>query len=148
LDRPLLPKCPNTEGTATDDGVRRLVHGKTTNGIISAAYRVHAKLGPGLLERPYHVCLRHELERMKMNVESEKMLPVVYDGLTIDTGYRIDLLVEDEVIVEVKSVESILPIHEAQLLTYLKLSRKRVGLLINFNVVTLREGIRRRIYGF
>jgi GxxExxY protein len=72
----------------------------------------------------------------------------VYDGLTIDTGYRIDLLIEDEVIVEVKSVESILPIHEAQLLTYLKLSRKRVGLLINFNVVTLREGIRRRIYGF
>jgi GxxExxY protein len=85
---------------------------------------------------------------MKMDVESEKMLPVVYDGLTIDTGYRVDLLVEDEVIVEVKSVESILPIHEAQLLTYLKLSRKRVGLLVNFNVVTLREGIRRRIYGF
>ena len=81
-------------------------------------------------------------------VESEKTLPVVYEGIIIALGYRIDMLVDDTVIVEIKSVESILPIHEAQLLTYLRLSRKRVGLLINFNVVRLREGIRRRILGF
>jgi GxxExxY protein len=148
VDRQLLAKGTNTEDTATDDGVRRLVHGKTSNSIISAAYRVHGKLGPGLLERPYHACLKYELERMNLMVESEKILPVVYDDFTIDTGYRIDLLVDDVVIVEIKSVESLLPVHEAQLLTYLKLARKRVGLLINFNVAMLRQGIRRLIYGF
>jgi GxxExxY protein len=144
----LLDECANTEDTATDDGVRRLVHGKITNGIISAAYRVHSRLGPGLLERPYRQCLRYELEKMGAIVECEKTLPVVYEGITIDTGYRLDLLVDHEVIVEVKSVESILPVHEAQLLTYLRLSVKRVGLLINFNVARLRDGIRRRINGF
>lgn len=100
------------------------------------------------MERPYRECLRYELKKIGAIVESEKMLPVVYDEITIDTGYRIDLLVDHEVIVEVKAVESILPVHEAQLLTYLRLSVKRVGLLINFNVAHLREGIRRRINGF
>jgi GxxExxY protein len=83
-----------------------------------------------------------------VSVETEKVLPVVYDGLTIEFGYRIDLLVDDTVIVEVKAVETLLPVHEAQLLSYLKLSRKRVGLLINFNVAHLRDGIRRKICGF
>jgi GxxExxY protein len=85
---------------------------------------------------------------MNVAFESEKILPVVYDGITIETGYRIDLLVEQQVIVEIKAVEAILPVHEAQLLTYLKLSGKRVGLLINFNVVRLRQGICRRICGY
>jgi GxxExxY protein len=128
LDRHLLTKSTNTEVTDTNGDRPRLIHGKTTHSILSAAYRVHSRLGPGLLERPYQECLRHELVRMGTEVESEKILPVVYDGITIELGYRIDLLVDREVIVEVKSVESILPVHEAQLLTYLRLSRKRVGL--------------------
>jgi len=125
-----------------------LVHGQITHSILSAAYRVHSKLGPGLLERSYRVCLCHELLRINLIVETEKLLPVEYDGLTIDMAYRVDLLVEDAVIVEVKAVEAILPVHEAQLLTYLRLSRKRVGLLINFNVAHLKDGIRRRICGY
>jgi len=133
-----------TEGTETN-GTTTLVHGKTTNSILSAAYRVHAKLGPGLLERPYHACLCHELSKMKVAFESEKVLPVLYDDLTIQLGYRVDLLVQREVIVEVKAVETILPVHEAQLLSYMKLSGTRVGLLLNFNVVRFREGIRRRV---
>jgi GxxExxY protein len=94
------------------------------------------------------VCLCHELRRQKVAFEVEKILPVEYDDLTIDLGYRVDILVENIVIVEIKAVEAILPVHEAQLLSYLKLSGKRVGLLINFNVAHLREGIRRRICGF
>ena len=85
----MLDKCANTEDTATDDGVRRLVHGKTTNAIISAAHRVHSKLGPGLLERPYRQCLRYELEKMGSIVECEKILPVVYEGITIETGIEL-----------------------------------------------------------
>lgn len=125
-----------------------LVHGQVTNTILSSAYRVHSKLGPGLLERPYLVCLCHELRRLNLAIETEKLLPVEYDGLTIDLAYRIDILAEDAVIVEVKAIETILPIHEAQLLSYLKLSQKRVGLLINFKVAHLRDGIRRRICGY
>ena len=125
-----------------------LVHGKLTNGILASAYRVHSKLGPGLLERPYRVCLGHELSACGLRFEAEKILPVGYDGLIIDMGYRIDLLVENEVIVEVKSVDTILPVHEAQLLSYLRLGGKRVGLLINFNVAHLRQGIRRRVCGY
>lgn len=138
----------NTESTDTNGARTRLIHGKTTHSILSAAYKVHSRLGPGLLERPYRECLRHELVRMDARVECEKILPVVYEGVTIELGYRIDMVVDDAVIVEVKSVESILPVHEAQLLTYLRLSHKRVGLLLNFNVFRLREGIRRRILGY
>ena len=136
-------------GTERDGGHGfNLVHGQITNSILSSAYRVHSKLGPGLLERSYRVCLCHELHRLNLAVETEKLLPIEYDGLTIDLGYRVDLVVENLVIVEVKAVETILPVHEAQLLTYLRLSRKRVGLLINFNVAHLRDGIRRRICGY
>ena len=143
-------KTATTEGTDTDGGHgdQHLVHGQLTNGILSCAYRVHSKLGPGLLERPYRVCLCHELSRLKLKFETEKLLPVEYDGLTIDLAYRIDILVEDAVVIEVKAIEAILPVHEAQLLSYLKLSRKRVGLLINFNVAHLRDGIRRRVCGY
>jgi GxxExxY protein len=105
--------------------------------------RVHTALGPGLLESAYEACLLHELRKMGLKAVSQLALPIVYDGVTIDTGYRIDCLVEDLVIVELKAVEKILPIHETQLISYLKLSKKQLGLLINFNVVHLKEGIKR-----
>lgn len=125
-----------------------LVHGQVTDSILSAAHKVHSRLGPGLLERPYKMCLALELQRLGLSIEIEKPFPVEYDGVTISLGYRVDLLVDDKVIVEVKAVETILPVHEAQLLSYLKLARRRVGLLINFNVASLRQGIRRRVCGY
>ena len=105
--------------------------------------KVHTALGPGLLESVYEKCLKHELVKRGLRVESQMWLPVVYDGTEMEGGYKIDLLVEEIVVVELKVVEQILPIHKAQLLSYLKLSNKNVGLLINFNVVHLRDGIRR-----
>lgn len=114
-----------------------------TEKIIGCAIRVHRALGPGLLESTYEVCLVHELNKAGLGVRSQVALPVVYDGITLDAGYRIDLLVEDTVIVELKSVDSLHPIHEAQMISYLKLSGKKVGLLINFNVTLLKNGIKR-----
>jgi len=114
-----------------------------TGSIVDAAMKVHTALGPGLLESVYEKCLKHELVKRGLRVESQMWLPVVYDGTEIEGGYKIDLLVEEIVVVELKVVEQILPIHKAQLLSYLKLSNKNVGLLINFNVVHLRDGIRR-----
>jgi GxxExxY protein len=116
-----------------------------TRAIIGAAIDVHRHLGPGLLESAYEQCLCHELHLCGLAFERQVDLPVSYRGLNLDCGYRIDLIVEKEVLLELKAIERILPIHEAQLLTYLKLSRKRVGLLINFNVPVLTQGIRRRI---
>jgi GxxExxY protein len=113
--------------------------------IIHAAMRVHSALGPGLLEGAYEACLRHELTNRGVEVKSQVVLPVEYDGTMIDAGYRLDLLVEDLVIVELKAVEKLALIHEAQLLTYLKLSKKRVGLLLNFNVVQMKDGIKRMV---
>ena len=101
-----------------------------------------------MLERPYRVCMAHELDKLGVRFEVEKVFPVTYDGISIEFGYRVDLLVEEVVVVEIKAVENILPVHEAQLLSYLKLSGIRVGLLINFNVAHLRQGIRRRICGY
>lgn len=129
-------------------GGHGLVHGQTTSAIIAAACRVHSRLGPGLLESAYKACLLHELLAAGHNVETEKLLPVHYDGTRVELGYRIDMLVDDVVIVEIKSVETILPVHEAQLISYLRLSGKRVGLLVNFNVAHLRQGVRRRIVGY
>ena len=116
-----------------------------TEKIIGAAMKVHSALGPGLLESAYQVCLFRELEKQGVAVDSEVVLPVIYDGEIIDAGYRMDLLVEDQVVVELKSVDKVLPIHEAQLITYLKLGNKKVGLLINFNVLHLKDGITRRV---
>ena len=116
-----------------------------SGAIVDAAMKVHTALGPGLLESAYEACLLHELRKRRMKAFSQVVLPVIYDGVTIDTGYRLDLLVEDSVIVELKAVEKILPIHEAQLLSYLKLSGKQVGLLMNFNVVRLKHGIKRMV---
>lgn len=116
-----------------------------TGSIVDAAIKVHTALGPGLLESVYEKCLRHELLKRGLRVETQVWVPVVYDGLEIEGGYKIDLLVEDSVVVELKVVEQLLPIHRAQLLSYLKLTKKEVGLLINFNVVHLRDGIRRLV---
>jgi GxxExxY protein len=111
--------------------------------IVDAAIKVHTAIGPGLLESAYEECLAYELRKRGIKVATQVVLPLVYDGVRIDAGYRLDLLVEDVVIVEVKSVERFAPIHEAQLLAYLRLSGLRLGLLINFNVLHLKDGIKR-----
>jgi GxxExxY protein len=116
-----------------------------TGKVIGAAIEVHRALGPGLLESAYEECLCHELTLQKMAFERQKPLPVEYKGIKLDCGYRLDLLVENAVVVEIKAAEAIQPIHEAQLLTYLKIGEWRLGLLINFNVPILKDGIRRRI---
>ncbi|MGH9531459.1 MAG: GxxExxY protein [Terriglobales bacterium] len=120
---------------------------EVTGAIIAAAMKVHSALGPGLLESAYEACLMHELKKAGLRAESQVALPVVYDGVRIDLGYRLDLLVEDLVIVELKAVEAITDVHKAQLISYLKLSGKNVGLLLNFNVTHLRDGIRRFVSG-
>lgn len=124
----------------------KLYEEKLTREIIGAAIEVHRELGPGLLESSYEVCLSRELELRGISFEFEKPLPLEYKGVRLDCGYRLDLLVAGVVIVEVKSVEALAPIHEAQLLTYLKLTGVKVGLLINFNVVVLKAGLRRLVH--
>ena len=114
-----------------------------THKIIGAAIEVHRELGPGLLESAYEACLIHELQLRGLKVESQQPLPVFYKDVMLDCGYRLDLVVEDQVIVELKSIHAIAPIHEAQLLSHLKLSDYKRGLLINFNVKMLKDGIRR-----
>jgi GxxExxY protein len=114
-----------------------------TGKIIDAAMRVHSKLGPGLLESAYEACLAYELRKRGLKVLTQVGLPVTYDEVQLDVGYRIDLLVEDEIIVELKAVDEIAPIHQAQLLSYLKLSGRKIGLLLNFNVRRLKNGIHR-----
>lgn len=116
-----------------------------TSRIIKGAMNVHSALGPGLLESAYRACLREELVSQGTSLQCEWPLPVHYNGVAVDVGYRVDLLVEDLVVVELKSVEKLGRVHEAQLLSYLKLSQRSVGLLINFNVVHLRHGIRRMV---
>jgi GxxExxY protein len=118
---------------------------RITGEIVDAAMRVHTALGPGMLESVYEKCLKHELVKRGLRVESQVWVPVIYDGVKIEGGYKIDLLVQSEVVVELKVVEQVLEVHKAQLLSYLKLSDKHVGLLINFNVVHLRDGIRRLV---
>jgi GxxExxY protein len=111
--------------------------------VIDAAYAVHSKLGPGLLESVYEKCLAHAIRRRGLLVQRQVLLPIEFEGLRVSSGLRLDLLVNDCVIVEVKAVEGVLPVHRAQLLTYMKLSGHRVGLLINFNVPLIRVGIAR-----
>jgi GxxExxY protein len=111
--------------------------------IVDSALTVHRKLGPGLLERIYEQCLIQELTLRCIKIESQVILPIEYKGLRIDEALRIDILVEDVVVIEIKAVETILPVHEAQLLTYLRLSNKRLGLLINFNSPMIKDGIKR-----
>ena len=116
-----------------------------TQAIIGAAIDVHRALGPGLLESAYKECLCRVLELKQLQFEKEKGLPLEYKGLILEQGYRVDVLVLNRVVVEVKAVEVVLPVHEAQLMTYMRLGGWRVGLLINFNVPVLKDGIRRRV---
>ncbi|HEY9283669.1 MAG TPA: GxxExxY protein [Pyrinomonadaceae bacterium] len=121
---------------------------RVTEVIIGAAMEVHRQIGPGLLESAYQQCLCRELEVRGIRFERERPLPLEYKGVRCECGYRLDLLVEGEVVVEIKSVEALAPIHEAQLLTYLRLGGWRVGLLINFNVPLLKQGVRRKVLNF
>ncbi len=116
---------------------------KVASKIVDAAFAVHTTLGPGLLESVYEVCLLHELEKRGLKAERQVLLPVVYDNLRLDAGLRLDLVVENRVVVELKAVEMLLPVHKAQVLTYLKLSGHRLGLLVNFNSVLIKDGIQR-----
>jgi GxxExxY protein len=116
-----------------------------TEKILGCAYSVHTALGPGLLESAYEECLYYELQQAKLKVEKQKPLPLVYKEVKLDAGYRIDLLIENTVVIEIKSVEALNEVHAAQLLTYLKLSGTKIGLLINFNVSSLKNGIKRFI---
>ena len=119
-----------------------------TGAIITAAMKVHTALGPGLLESAYEACMVYELEKMGMRVEQQKPVPVVYDGIKVDCGFRADVLVEGQVVAELKAKESLHPIDEAQLLSHLRLMRLRVGLLINFHVVSLKDGIKRMVNSY
>jgi len=121
---------------------------RVTERVIGAAIEVHRAIGPGLLESAYEACLAFELVERGLEIERQKPLPVVYKGVSLECGYRLDLLVEGMVIVEIKAVDRLMPIHQAQLLSYLKLSGYRVGLLINFNTKVLKDGIRRVVNDF
>lgn len=111
--------------------------------ILDSAYSVHTGLGPGLLENTYELAMVHELGKRGIKVQRQVLLPVVYDGVDLGAGLKLDLLVEECIVVELKAIESILPVHEAQLMTYLKLAKKRLGFLINFNVASMKAGIDR-----
>lgn len=116
-----------------------------THEILDSAYKVHSKLGPGLLESAYQACLVYELRKKGLKVEVEKPLPLIYEEVKLECGYRVDLLVENKVVVELKTVEAFTDVHTAQVLTYLKLSDCKVGLLINFYTKSLKDGIKRLI---
>ena len=127
---------------------RKLIHEELTEQVIGAAMEVHKALGPGLLESVYEECLCHELHLRGLRFQRQVTVPVIYKGVSLDCGYRLDLIIENIVILELKCVERVLAIHEAQLLTYLKLLDKPVGFIINFNVPILRQGIVRKVFDF
>lgn len=126
-------------------GGTELVLKDLTGSVIGAAIEVHRELGPGLLESAYQACLARELSLRNIGFEQQKALPVSYKGEAIDCGYRLDFVVDDKLVIELKAVEALHDVHDAQLLTYLKLTGCKVGLLINFNVAVLKNGIRRRV---
>ncbi len=111
--------------------------------VVDSAFKVHKALGPGLLESAYEACLAHELTARRLSLQRQVPIPIVYEGLRLEAGFRIDLLVADQVIIEIKAIDKEAPIHIAQLLTYLRFSGKRLGFLINFNVTAIKHGVRR-----
>jgi len=145
MGKPLRPRVKRvgSEHVLETFGRKKMDTNQLTGQIIGSAIEVHKALGPGLLESVYEKCLCHEFGLRHMHYRNQQELPVEYKGIKLDCGYRIDLLVEDLVILELKSVNSLEPIHDAQLLTYLKLTSVKVGLLINFNVPVLKQGIKR-----
>ncbi len=114
-----------------------------SGAVVDAAMKIHSALGPGLLESAYAACLKHELIKRGFRVSCEVPLPVVYDGVRLEAGYRLDMVVEDTVVVELKAIEALAPIHQAQIISYLKLSGKPIGLLINFHSLHLKDGLKR-----
>jgi GxxExxY protein len=132
-------------GGAQGEGEAKLVHGGLTDQILSAAFTVHTALGPGLLESVYEQCLCHELSEKGLTYDRQIEIPILYKDVSLQCGLRADLIVEGKVLLELKSVDEIHPIHEAQLLTYLRLTHLTVGLLLNFNVTALKHGIVRRV---
>jgi GxxExxY protein len=122
-----------------------LLHEELTSSILHCAYKVHSALGPGLLESAYEECLHYELDKAGLITIKQKPMPLIYEEKKLDLGYRIDLFVEGKIIIEIKSVDTLNPVHLAQLMTYLKLSNCRIGFLINFNVASLKDGIKRVI---
>src|ERR1044071_3468922 len=133
-----------SQGAATKLATPITAH-EVSHCVITAALKVHSALGPGLLESTYEACLAHELRKIGLKVETQLGLPVIYDGIRLDLGYRIDMLVNDLVVVELKSVEERSRIHIAQVLSYMKLSKKQLGLIINFHVLPLKDGIERLV---
>jgi len=131
------------EGTRARRESIPIVTERVATTVVDAAFAVHSNLGPGLLESVYETCLAYELEKRNLRAERQVIVPVVYDGRELDAGLRLDVLVDNCLVVELKAVEVILPVHTAQLLTYLKLSGHRLGLLINFNVPLIKDGIKR-----
>ena len=120
---------------------------ETGKEVVDSAIQVHRALGPGLLESAYEICMMHELESRGIHVSRQVPMPISYKGMRLDVGYRLDLLVDDRVIVELKSVRSLLPVHQAQLLSYLRLGKFRLGYLMNFNVYQMKDGIKRMLNG-
>ncbi len=140
-----LARESGTRGSANETG--GLNENDIAKAIVNAAYKVHTQLGPGLLESVYETVMAHEMEAAGLQVIRQMRVPVVYDGIRFDEGFRIDLLVGDKVVVELKSVEQVLPVHKKQLLTYLRLADRRLGLLINFGASMIRDGITRVVNG-
>ena len=130
-------------GFAEGQGEKFMIENEITEIVIGCAIKVHRALGPGLLESAYEECLFYELNKTDLKIEKQKALPLVYEDVKLDCGYRMDIVVEDKVVVEIKSVEALHDIHLAQILTYLKLSKNKVGLLINFNELKLIYGVKR-----
>jgi GxxExxY protein len=122
-----------------------LLYKELSGSILNCAYRVHSSLGPGLLESAYEECLYYELKKHGLEVTKQKPMPLIYEEIKLDLGYRIDLYIETKVIIEIKSVDALNPVHFAQLMTYMKLAKCRIGFLINFNVHSLKDGIKRII---
>ena len=141
-----------TTGLSAEDakdalGPQRMTENDIGQAMIAAAMKVHSAVGPGLLEGAYELCLAHELTRSGLLVRRQVSIPIRYDDLTIDNGYRIDLLVHERVVVELKALETVLPVHRGQLLSYLRLGGFKLGYLLNFNVAHMRDGITRMVNG-
>jgi GxxExxY protein len=142
-----LKRLQRRQDTAESAEKTRRTQSEIGDRVLGCALRVHKTLGPGLLESAYETCLAHDLRSAGLSVERQLTLPLVYSGITVDTGYRIDLLVEKLVVIEVKAVEALLDLHRAQLLSYLKFGGWRLGYLLNFNVTMMRNGISRMVLG-
>lgn len=140
---PFVKELDLPQRTQRNTNKKTLDRNQISGEIVDAAMKVHTALGPGLLESAYAACLRHELIKRGLKVQSEVPVPVAYDGIKLESGYKLDLLVEDTVIVELKAIDALAPIHQAQIISYLKLAKKPVGLLINFHSLHLKDGIKR-----